>query len=1046
MTPDPIRGLLIGDDPDSIFLMKESLAEVSSVEIKLEHADRLLSGLVRPAEQDYDVILLDLSLPDHHGLETLNYILQEYPKIPIVVLSNLADDATTKAAIELGAQDYIVKGEIGATMLVRILRYAIERKQVEDALQDSEKRFRRIFEEGQLGIATANSGYRYISANRTFCRMLGYTEQELCELTFNETTHPEHIAQEMVMVKKLLIGEIPIYRTEKRYITKDKKIVWATLAIVTICDKHGQFMYLLNMIEDITDRKKAEGALREAEGRYSLITEHMTDQIWVMGLNLRTAFCTSSVMRALGYSFAELASMPMEKQLTPISRQVLADFRAHILSPEKLMQKDLEISQTFDLEFVRKDSSTFWSEVKLNLIRGANGLPLSLLLVGRDISERRQAEVEARRLSSFPELNPTPILEIGMDGEIIYANPASLTTLANLGETDLRAFFPDDFADILKIADANHTQFRRLVVINGLKFGETVYSTPEFQSMRLYARDITESIKVEEALRESEQRYRTFIENQEEGIAMLDDKASFFFANPAAERTFGVQTNGLFGHNLQEFLTPEQFVFVAADMGKHSRGEKSTYELEITRPDGQKRNLLVTATDQSAPDTSSTAIFSIFRDITERKEAELALQRLNAELEQRVGERTAELSTANAALARASRLKDEFLASMSHELRTPLTAVLNLSEALQEQTYGPLTEKQLKSLRTIEESGRHLLGLINDILDLSKVEAGYLKLDIDECSAGDVCQSSLQLVKGMAQKKLQNIFFNSSPETFQLRADPRRLKQMLVNLLSNAIKFTPEGGIISLSAEADDTAKVVKFTVSDNGLGITKEDLPKLFRPFTQLDSSLSRQQAGTGLGLALVQRLVDLHGGSVSVESTPGQGSSFTIILPWIITPLDSMPSRKRTTGLLRRRTAPLSSHSMASDIPPLILLADDNETNIDTYSDYLQAKGFQVVVAHHGEEAVRMAEMVYPDLILMDIQMPGVDGLEATRRIRRHPDQNIATIPVIALTALAMPGDRELCLGAGANEYLSKPVSLAVLIQTIETQIARTTPPQTG
>jgi PAS domain S-box-containing protein len=690
-----------------------------------------------------------------------------------------------------------------------------------------------------------------------------------------------------------------------------------------------------------------------------------------------------------------------------------------------------------------KDSSAFWA--RLTLIRDANGLPLSLLCAGRDISERKRAEAEARRLSSFPELNLTPILEISMDGEVIYANPASLATLAQIGVTDPRAFLPDDLADILKTANANHLQFRRLVEIKGLKFGETVYYTPEFKSMRLYARDITEIMKVEEALHESEQRYRTLIENLGEGIAMLDDEASFFFINPTAESIFGVQTGGLFRHNLREFLTPEQFEVIATNMEKHLLEEKTSYELEITRPDGQKRNLLVTATPQYAPDKTSIATFCIFRDITEREQAELALQELNAELEQRVEERTAELSAANAALARASHLKDEFLASMSHELRTPLTAVLNLSEALQEQTYGPLTEKQLRSLRTIEESGRHLLGLINDILDLSKVEAGYLNLEIDECSVRDVCQSSLQLVKGMAQKKQQNITFMSSPETFQLRADARRLKQMLVNLLSNAIKFTPEGGLVGLLVEADDFAKVVQFTVWDNGIGIATKDLPKLFRPFTQLDSGLSRQQAGTGLGLALVQRMADLHGGSVSVESTPGQGSRFTIILPWVIKPLDAMPSRKRTTGLLRGRTQPLTSLQVASGTPPLILLADDNETNVNTYSDYLQAKGFQVAVAHNGEEAIQMAEKFTPDLILMDIQMPGVNGLEATRRIRRHPNQRIATIPVIALTALAMSGDRELCLGAGANEYLSKPVSLAVLIQTIETQMVRTTPLQT-
>jgi PAS domain S-box-containing protein len=1046
MIPDIIQTLLIEDDPDDVLLLKESLAKAKAVMIKLTHVDRLSNGLIQLAEQHYDVVLLDLNLPDSRGLETLTTITTGFPKIPVVVLSGLRDDFTTLRAIKYGAQDYLVKGEFSGLMLARVLRYAVERKQAEMVIGENEERFRRIFEEGPLGMTTANSDYRFIRVNKTFCRMIGYSEQELQYLTFKDITHPKHIAHDMEMVKKLFNGEIPIYRTEKRYIHKDKKIVWASVTIATIRDKNGQFMYFLDMVEDITDRKRAEGALRESEGRYRLITEHMADQIWVMSLNLRTVFCTSSVVRARGYSFEELVSLPMDKQLTPTSRQVLAEFRLQMLTPEKLKQKDLDVSQSLELEFVKKDGSTFWSEVQLNLIRDADGQPLSLLCAGRDISERKQSEAEARRLSSFPELNPTPILEISMDGEVIYANPATLATLAQIDVTDTRAFLPDDFANILKTADATHTQFRRLVKIKGLTFGETVNYTPEFQSMRLHARDITESMQIEEALRESEQQYRMLIENLGEGIAMLDNEASFFFTNQAAENTFGFQTGGLLRHNLREFLTPEQFEVVTADMKKHSLGEKTTYELEITRQDGQKRSLLVTTTPQYASDKTSTATFCIFRDITEREQAELALQKLNAELEQRVDERTAELSAANAALARASRLKDEFLASMSHELRTPLTAVLNLSEALQEQTYGPLTEKQFKSLRTIEESGRHLLGLINDILDLSQVEAGYLNLKIDECSVVDICQSSLQLVKGMAQKKQQNISFVSSPETFKLRADPRRLKQMLVNLLSNAIKFTPEGGLIGLSVEAYDIDKVVQFTVWDNGIGIATEDLPKLFRPFIQLDSGLSRQQAGTGLGLALVQRMADLHGGSVRVESTPGKGSRFTIILPWITTPLDYMPSNKRTTGFLRHQTQPLTSQSMASDSPPLILLADDNETSVNTYSDYLQAKGFQVAVAHHGEEAIRMAEKVYPDLILMDIQMPGVNGLEATRRIRRHPDQRIASIPVIALTALAMPGDRELCLGAGANEYLSKPVSLAVLIRAIETQLARALPLQTG
>jgi len=234
---------------------------------------------------------------------------------------------------------------------------------------------------------------------------------------------------------------------------------------------------------------------------------------------------------------------------------------------------------------------------------------------------------------------------------------------------------------------------------------------------------------------------------------------------------------------------------------------------------------------------------------------------------------------------------------------------------------------------------------------------------------------------------------------------------------------------------------VVRFTVWDTGIGIAAEDLPKLFRPLNQPDGTLARRQAGTGVGLTLIQRMADLHGG-VNVESTPGRGSQFAITLPWTLSASGSAPRRKHTTGLLRK-THPLGPPPVSAAEPPLILLADDNETNLGTYSDYLQFKGFQVRLARQGDEAVALAADLKPDLILMDVQMPGMDGLEATRHIRRHPDRQVAATPIIALTALAMPGDRERCLEAGANEYLSEPVSLTVLIKTIETQLKRATRP---
>jgi len=407
------------------------------------------------------------------------------------------------------------------------------------------------------------------------------------------------------------------------------------------------------------------------------------------------------------------------------------------------------------------------------------------------------------------------------------------------------------------------------------------------------------------------------------------------------------------------------------------------------------------------------------------------------ELEQRVQERTADLSLVNADLARAVRVKDEFLASMSHELRTPLTGILGLSEVLQLKIYGELNDKQRTTLKNIEESGRHLLELINDILDLSKIEAGKLDLQFEPYSLGDICQASLQLIKGMAQHKHQHVNYSPPAEPIIIRADARRLKQMLVNLLSNAIKFTPENGEIGLEVQADEKERKVKLIVWDKGIGIKPEDMDAIFKPFTQLDSGLAREYSGTGLGLSLVQHLIELHNGGIEVESNIGQGSRFTIVLPW--SPLNTTPipynmlRHGNTGGLNLSALFPDRSKS------PLVMYVDDNEMVLQMVGDFLEAQHYRVIKVRNGLELLERAAEVHPNIMLVDIQMPGIGGLETITRIRAHPDPLVAAAPVIAVTALAMPADRERCLRAGANDYMSKPLKLKELAATIQRLLER-------
>ncbi|MEM9540022.1 MAG: ATP-binding protein [Cyanobacteria bacterium P01_E01_bin.42] len=400
-------------------------------------------------------------------------------------------------------------------------------------------------------------------------------------------------------------------------------------------------------------------------------------------------------------------------------------------------------------------------------------------------------------------------------------------------------------------------------------------------------------------------------------------------------------------------------------------------------------------------------------------------------------DRNRTLASTNAELARATRLKDEFLSNMSHELRTPLNAVLGLSQALMQKVYGPLTERQEVSLERILKSGQHLLALINDILDLAKIESGKEDLQLVPIPVSILCQTSLDLVRRLAEEKHLDLTLevDAMPDIFEV--DQRRMRQVLINLLNNAIKFTPEGGKITVTARGDRREQVLHIAVRDTGIGIAREDMSKLFESFVQIESSLSRRYEGTGLGLALVRRLVELHGGSIAVESEVDKGSCFTVALPWRNPEKLAPVSDQRlpeTLGTIPESILATPPAVAAASPPPgdyLILIAEDNENNVMMLADYLTFKGYKLVFAKNGLEAVSLAKEKKPQLILMDIHMPRMDGLEATRWIRS--DEETAEVPIIALTALAMPGDREKCKEAGLDDYITKPVNLERLLHSI-------------
>lgn len=406
------------------------------------------------------------------------------------------------------------------------------------------------------------------------------------------------------------------------------------------------------------------------------------------------------------------------------------------------------------------------------------------------------------------------------------------------------------------------------------------------------------------------------------------------------------------------------------------------------------------------------------------------------------------LHKTNQELEKISRLKSEFLASMSHELRTPLNSVIGFADLLRRQINDKLSDRQQNYLDTIEKSGQHLLALINDILDLSKIEAGKIELDITPVEIRELCEECLAMVRPRADAKQLYISLELDQRVRSVNLDRRKVQQILVNLLSNAVKFTPKSGKVTLSARLaygtellleqradesciDESTPYLRFDVTDTGIGISREQQQQLFQPFFQVDGTLTRQYEGTGLGLVLTKRLAELHGGSASLQSEVNVGSSFRV---WIPLTLKSSLSEITTSETTPTQAIAAETTPSPAQNQKRVLVVEDKPFNQTLIAEILEIRHYAVEIISDGqemldriqEEAISLDKPL-PDLILMDIQLPNVDGFTLIKILKQNPQWQ--GIPILALTALAMAGDRERCLSIGADAYLSKPIQIKAL-----------------
>ena len=516
-----------------------------------------------------------------------------------------------------------------------------------------------------------------------------------------------------------------------------------------------------------------------------------------------------------------------------------------------------------------------------------------------------------------------------------------------------------------------------------------------------------EQKKLDQRLRDQQFYTRSLIESNIDALMSSDPFGIITDVNKQMEALTGCTRDELIGAPFKDFFTDPDRAEAAIKLVLSAK-KVTDYELTACARDGKKTVVSYNATTFYDRGRTLQGVFAAARDITERKQVE------------------AELKQAKAVAESASQTKSDFLASMSHEIRTPMNAIMGIADLLAKTALSP---EQGKYVQIFRRAGDNLLNLINDILDLSKVEAAQLELERTEFSLNELLEKAKEMVAARAHEKGLSLVFEIAPDVPPgLIGDPTRLLQVLLNLLGNAIKFTASGEVsLRVTSERDAfIPTALRFTVTDTGIGIPSEKLDRVFERFTQADSSTTRRFGGSGLGLTISKRLVELMGGRIWAESAVEKGSVFSFVVPFEI-----------WAGATLRAAIPVDK----GPEPPLpalrILLGEDSPDNCTITMAYLQDTPYQLEIAENGAVACKMFAAGHYDLVLMDRQMPVMDGLTATRTIREWEQANgRSPTPIIALTASALKGDREMCLAAGCTAFLTKPIKQEVLLQAIKEQ----------
>ena len=800
-------------------------------------------------------------------------------------------------------------GKLGGAVIV--LRDVTERRQAEEALLASERKYRGLFENSIEGIFQSTLEGRLVAANPQLARYFGYaTPEEFLSGEGNDTAELYADPGTRLELLRRLSGEGKVEHFE--FQSKGRAGApgrWFSMNARAVRDAHGNVSGIEGTLLEITERKRALEALKAREACLRAIMDSSPYRVWLKDTTGVYLDLNSRLVEETGRSSAEEVRGKTDFDLYP--EEEARRIRA---ADEEAMRSG---GRLFHEEAVDRQGRRHYIEKFKSPIRDAAGNVIGICGFSRDVTDARGSEELIRKLSRVVDQSPSTIVITDTEGTIEYVNP-------------------------------------RFTALTGYAPEEAVGKNPRILNAGKLPKEVYEGL------------WKTLAGGNEWSGELLNRKKN--------------------GELFWEYATIAPV--------RDDRGTVTHY-------------------------------VAIKEDITKRKEAESELARRAEDLLQaksraeqqaiRLGVQAFELRKAREDALRASKLKSEFVANMSHEIRTPMNGVLGMAGLLLD---TELTAEQREYAEIIRTSGQALLGIVNDILDFSKIEAGKLDLETIDFDLRTTIDESIDLVAAGARNKGLDVHFGIDEGVpTSLRGDPGRLRQVLTNLLSNAVKFT-ERGEVALSVRAgasEGPVTPLTIVIRDTGIGISEEELPRLFKSFSQADGSTTRKHGGTGLGLVIAKQLVEMMGGEIGVRSEKGKGSEFwfTVRLlaqsaPQAIPPADVAAIKKSGRPERLRR----------------VLVAEDNQVNQRVALRMLEKLGCRADVVANGKEAVEAVARLPYDLILMDCQMPVMDGFEATATIRKLNGRAAETL-VVALTASALQGDRERCMKAGMNDYLPKPVT---------------------